>query len=412
MPKEYTDPDDDWFGRTTYTILNNSYNNSREFIPKEQTPGDLFFDITQNGKTVKIDKVLLERNTSEEGASVTFHYKHNLYFKPGELSTVVVKYHQDLIHGGDSISNDYLWNYVIGTGSTWKGSIGEFILIKPSTWEGSIDGMKVIMQNNYVTILRAADYKPSRNLVFTLSLGGYESAIEHYYEYPDKELPELKKMWTERTKSIIQPSEAVQPFITDITASSFLPDRLSIFTNNGVITKANFSPNAAFDGYTETSWCENVEGDGIGEYIELLLTKDVWGLSINNGFTRLPVKDWLFDINQGEIPFEEYVRDDNNGIKDYFTKNNRVKKMSITDLSGNILYTIELEDQRDSQTFPGIILIPGTYKFIIEEVYHGTKWKDTCLGEIVFLDSNSNHQMPLITKDKFYMEALQGVSFR
>ena len=211
---------------------------------------------------------------------------------------------------------------------------------------------------------------------------------------------------------VTQTSNAVQSFVTDITASSFLPDRLPVFTNNGVIAKANFSPTAAFDGLTETSWCENVEGDGIGEYIEFSLTKDVWGFSINNGFTRLPVKDWLFDINWGEIPFEESVRDDSNGIKDYFIQNNRIKKLSVTDLDGDILYTLELEDQRDSQTFPGVNLPQGTYRLVIEEVYRGTKWQDTCLGEITFLESDINQEISLITADQFYMDALREVLYK
>ncbi|MCK5674790.1 MAG: hypothetical protein KAH95_15530, partial [Spirochaetales bacterium] len=339
------------------------------------------------------------------------HYKHNLYFEPGELSTVIVEYQQDLFHGGDAMSRDYLWKYVIGTGGTWKGPIGEFIFIKPSKWTGNITGMDIIMEDNFLTVLSAKNYEPSRDLLYILNLWGYENAMKQY-EFLENIFPELKKTWTEKSITHIQPSEGVQDFITNIKASSFLPDKLSVFTNTGVILKAGFSPVAAFDGLAETSWCENVKGDGIGEFIELTLKKDVWGLSINNGFTRLPVKDWLFDIDSGEIPFEDKIRDDSNGIKDYFMQNNRVKKLAIRNSSGETLYNIDLEDQRDSQTFPGIILSPGTYRFVIKEVYPGTKWQDTCLGEITFHESENNKQMSSVTNDQFYTEALQGVIFK
>ena len=266
------------------------------------------------------------------------------------------------------------------------------------------------MEDSYMTILRAVDYEPSREVVY--SLRGYSVDMMEQYEYFENELPMLKGIWTGRSKLVTQPSDPVQSFVTNISASSFLPDKLSVFTNNGVIAKANFSPAAAFDGMAETSWCENIKGDGVGQYIDFSLTKRTWGLSINNGFTRLPVKDWLFNSNNGEIPFDKKVRDDSKGFKDYYSQNNRIKRLSITDSAGSILYSIQLEDQRDPQTFPGICLSPGTYRLVIEEVYQGTKWQDTCLGELTFLASDSNHQMSLIAADLFYMDALRGIPYK
>ena len=407
LPLEYTDPDDYLFGLTTDIILNNSFNNSREFISSQQTPEDLIFNITQNGKMVRIEKVLLERYAGEEGAGVTFHYKHSLHFKPGEISTVIVKYNQDLYHGSDGMSDTYLWNYVIGTGGTWKGPIGELVLLKPSDWNGSIDELNIIYENDHITLLSSKEYEPERDR--TYNLRGFSFDIMEEYEYFENILPVLKKMWINRSKLLIQPTGAVQELVSNISASSYLPDRLSVFTNNGVILKAAFSPAAAFDGLTETSWCENVQGDGIGEYIELTLSEEVWGLSINNGFTRLPAKDWFFDDRNGKNLFNEKVKDDPKGFKDYFIQNNRVKRLSITNTLGQVIYTLNLADQRDIQTFPGIKLSPGTYRFVIEEVYNGTKWKDTCIGEIYFLETENNQKINTITNDQFYIEALQGV---
>ena len=409
---EHTDPDDYMFGMTTDIILINSFNNSREFISQKGIPEDLSFNIKQNGKNVEINKVLLERYAGENGTWVTFHYRHNLNFKPGEVSTVAVEYDQDLFYGEDGMSDTYLWNYVIGTGGTWKGPIGEFILMKPATWPiRSIEGVNLLLEGRDITVFRAADYEPAREEAF--SLWGNSVSWMEQYEYFENEFPALKKMVTDRSKLANQPADAVQGFVTDITASSWLPDKISVFTNDGVISKANFSPIAAFDGLAETSWCENVKGDGIGQYLEFSLTKRVWGIGINNGFTRLPLKDWLFEPDRMEkIPFEEMVKDDSKGFKDYFTQNNRIKKLSVTDSMGNVLHTLELDDQRDLQAFTGIILSPGTYRLVIEEVYRGTKWQDTCLGEVTFLESGNNQQMGLITADQFYMDALRGVSYK
>jgi hypothetical protein len=410
LPIEYTDPDDYMYGMKTDIILNNEFNNSREFISPSQTPEDLKFHITQDGKTVQIEKVLLDRYAGEEGASVTFHYKHNLYFKPGDISTVVVEYHQDLFNGSDGMSDTFLWKYIIGTGGTWNKAIGELILIKPSEWKGEIEGLDLLMDDGNITIFGKTNYKPARDEVYTLE--AHFSNIMVQYEYLENKLPFLKKMWNNRSEPETQPNKAVQTFISNITASSYLHDSLPVFTNTGVILQAGFSPTASFDGLKETSWCENVPGDGIGEYIEITLTKDVWGLSINNGFTRLPAEDWLFDEKNGSSIFNEKVRDDLQGIKDYYSQNNRVKKLSISNTAGQIFYTLKLDDQRDLQTFPGIKLHSGTYRLIIEEVYPGTKWKDTCLGEVIFLESENIQQIHSITKDQFYMEALQGVQFK
>ena len=410
LPYEYTDPDDSMFGLTTDIILNNIFNNSREFISPDQTPEDLTFNIKQDGNNVYIEKVLVERYAGEKGASVTFHYKHNLYFKPGELSTVIVEYTNNLFHGSDGMSDVFKWNYVIGTGGTWKGKISEFYLIKPKDWQGELTKLDLIWENTEVQLYYSDQYEPSRNDMF--SLRGYSINHMEQYEYFENELPGMKEIWNSRSVLINQPKGGDQNFVKDIIASSFLPDKLPVFTKEGVVLKAGFSPVAAFDGLPETSWCENVKGDGIDEFIELTITKDVWGLSINNGFTRIPVEDWLFDITMGEIPFEDKMRDDYRGIKDYFTQNNRVKKLAIRNSSGETLYNINLEDQRNSQTFPGIRLSPGRYRFVIKEVYPGTKWQDTCIGEIIFHESENNQQMDTVTNDQFYTKALKGVIFK
>jgi hypothetical protein len=411
LPLEYDESEGELFGVYPEVIPITKFNNSRNFISEEEDLQDFTLLIKQNDKIIPVQKVLLERHADENGAWATFHYKHNLNFKPGEFSTVVVEYHQDLFHGSTGMSNMYLWNYVIGTGGTWKGPIGELILIKPSEWRGSIDGLDTFWENRQISILRSVDYEPSRDIVY--SLRGFSVDMMEQYEYFENKLPALKKIWTERSKLVIQPSEAVQDFVTDIAASSFLPDKLPVFTIDGVISNANFSPIAAFDGLTETSWCENIKGDGIDQYLEFSLTKRVWGIGINNGFTRLPIKDWLFESDRMEkIPFEEIVRDDSKGFKDYFTQNNRIKKLSITNQAGDILYTLNLNDQRDPQAFFGISLSPGTYRLVIEDVYRGTKWQDTCLGEVTFISAEINPQLSNFTEDPFYMDALKDVSFK
>ena len=387
----------------------NEYNNSREFILPEDLPKDLTFQIAQNGRPVPIEKVLLERHAGEDGAWITFHYKHQLTFDPGEVSVVVAEYYQDLFYGHNKTGDAHYWYYVIGTGSTWKGPIGELIIVKPASWRGNLKGMDLLMEDRDIVVLKTVKYEPSRDEVFFLY--GYSTSEDVECYYLANRLPGLKKMWIDRSALVTQPDVSSQSFVTSISASSFLPDNISVFTNNGVIEKAGFTPAAAFDGLAETSWCENVQGDGIGQYLEFSLTKAAWGLSMRNGFTRLPVKDWLFDSRRATLPFDSEFRDDSKGFKDYFTQNNRIKKLSVADSAGNILHTLELDDQRDPQVFLGINLPPGRYRFVIENIYQGTKWQDTCLGEVTFLEAEMSPQMSSFSADPFYMESLRGVSY-
>jgi hypothetical protein len=85
--------------------------------------------------------------------------------------------------------------------------------------------------------------------------------------------------------------------------------------------------------------------------------------------------------------FDTRVRDDTLGLKDYFTMNNRVHKLSISSASAGNRYNLALENLRDPRTYAGIYLKPGTYRFTIKGVFPGTKWKDTCLSEIQFLEA-------------------------
>ncbi len=385
-------------------IVLKEFNNGHVFILPEEVPEDLTFHIEQNGKPVEIEKVLLEY---QGGTRITYHYKHELRFNPEEISTVIVEYSHDLYARYDGHSDIYEWNYVIGTGGTWNGPIKEFTLIVPAEWYKYLEGLNFLMEDRGIAVFQVADYEPARNATFFLEASTI--CDEEQYSYVFEEFPELKNMWINRSKMILQPKTGVQDFVTDISASSFLPDKISVFTNDGVVENANFAPAAAFDGLEETSWCENVNGDGLGEYLEITLTKRIWGLNITNGFRRMPVKDWLFWRNNDN--FDNNIRDDLNGMKDYYTQNNRIKKLSITDSYGTILYTLNLDDKRDLQSFPGICLFPGRYRFVIEEIYRGTRWQDTCLGEVSFLDAEINPQIRRFTTDPFYMENLREVKF-
>lgn len=146
--------------------------------------------------------------------------------------------------------------------------------------------------------------------------------------------------------------------------------------------KFSYSIENICDDDPKTAWVEGAEGDGIGEYIE---------------FTDwVPMGDGVISILNGY----QYS-------KSSWESNNRVKKFSLS-LNGKLVCYIELQDVMGIQRFslPENVLaeIRGTHteietegggyivysnedgggvlRFTIVEVYHGTKYKDTCITGI------------------------------
>jgi hypothetical protein len=96
------------------------------------------------------------------------------------------------------------------------------------------------------------------------------------------------------------------------------------------------------------------------------LKEDVEALDIQNGYNR------------------SFVAIEGRNIDGYYSLNNRSKILELVSADGKTTLTIPLVDSPAIQSFADIYLPKGVYKLFIKDVYRGTKWRDTCLGEIVF----------------------------
>ena len=399
----YDDPDFDY----PEQIVVNRFNNSREILSFQALPAEVDFNITQDGMPVPVDAVVLERHAGGDGAWLTFHYRHELSFAPGQSSVVRVDYSHDLVTGmsGGIRVYDYGWNYIIGTGGTWKGPIREFYFIKPAGWDGDIGSPDLLFTDSIIEIFHKQNYDPSPGDQFRLSyhdISGY-LAWERFQT--------LEENCFTKPKTLPKPVRPAQDFISNITASSFLRETVSIFKESGIIPDADFSPGSLFDGVPETAWCEGVPGAGIGEYAAFETSKPSFGLVLQNGFNRfLGFPDEYFDSGN----FARNDQDDARGLKDYFTLNNRIKKLDIVSVSGKMLYSLNLKDSRETQSFPFVELDPGRYRLVIKDVYKGTKWDDTCLGEVSFMAETGAGLNPAFKKfmeDEFIMRSMAELSF-
>jgi hypothetical protein len=76
-----------------------------------------------------------------------------------------------------------------------------------------------------------------------------------------------------------------------------------------------------------------------------------------------------------------------------------VKTLEIRKDGGGAVAVLDLADTRDLQYFT-ISLAPGTYRAVIAAVYSGSKWHDTCLGELTFFPGTTM-DLSRLAKDAF-----------
>ena len=160
---------------------------------------------------------------------------------------------------------------------------------------------------------------------------------------------------TERAEIVSGPSTEARnlsPF-AEATASSFLPsDRWG-----------TYRPFSVLDGALSTCWSENARGPGPGEWIMLVFPD-----SINVERIAIAVG---------------YDRDEHDKLHDpeVFYDNNRLKKATVGFSNGEEV-RLEFSDARGLQMRDVAPVTTTFVRIVIDEVYPGEKYDDTCLAEI------------------------------
>jgi phosphate transport system substrate-binding protein len=112
--------------------------------------------------------------------------------------------------------------------------------------------------------------------------------------------------------------------------------------------------------HTWQSWAEAAEGNGVGESFTLTIydSETISGFAIKNGYGNI----------------------------DYFAKNNRVKAFKIY-IDGKLIETIVIKDSVSFEQyyFKKPVVCNKNIRFVIDDVYPGTMYNDTCVAEIALL---------------------------
>ncbi len=154
-------------------------------------------------------------------------------------------------------------------------------------------------------------------------------------------------------------SPLVKRYIEDVQASSVLTD-----------SQGTYSAENLIDG-SWRSWAEGSKGNGVGEYFTLNVRNEatIAGFGLKNGY----------------------------GNVDHYAVNNRVKAFKIF-IDGTYTETIPIKDSVsfEQYSFSKPVNCKKNIRFVIDDVYPGTKFNDTCVAEILLLEE--------ICEDKIFYE--------
>ncbi|MBN1411380.1 MAG: hypothetical protein JW969_11095 [Spirochaetales bacterium] len=166
------------------------------------------------------------------------------------------------------------------------------------------------------------------------------------------------------------PPPVLKAVITDLRASSTLPDDEEIPTQPDVYKKRIlYSVYNLFDGDPRSTWVEGNDGDGFGEDIVVTFNTEVM-------IDAIEVMPGYF-------------------INNFYDENNKVKTLRVI-ADGMEADKLGFAEKMEPQMVKlKSALSAKKIKFVIEEIYRGTKWHDTCISEIAFWNGSSRIELGL-----------------
>ncbi|MCD4784424.1 MAG: discoidin domain-containing protein [Candidatus Eremiobacteraeota bacterium] len=286
------------------------------------------FNVLLNGKRTKLS------DKQHKDGNYTLWYTWSAKIPEKEILAVTVRYRFSPSQPyTESWYDPYHYSrYLLSTGKYWKGPIGN---------------AKIYM-----------DYNPNEVDIYRASPVGY---IKSYGKF------EWSWINLEPTQDIVFEMWGKNMF------SSFFHKKKNDITKQEIKSSStlapikDYAPVNAFDGDKTTAWVEGAGGYGKGEWLSFNLSE-----KNKQGKSRLFYLE-KFGIRNGYTKSE-----------DLFRKNNRVKT-AIIEFSDGTRKKIELKDMGEIQWFDvSPPVITGHFKLIIQSVYQGSNYNDTCISDIFF----------------------------
>ena len=374
--------------------------------------------IFQDGHKIPINSVLVETYKADpDTAVIQLHFLHQLDFQPDAYSNVLVEYSSfsSMIDTGSPETYSYInWRHILGTGNTWNDPIKTIYILVPDhlypelpksfNYVGDFKKHKIYVANNYEPLDH--DEVGIRHISSSFGVIGDTRPMENP-RIPAQSYVVLKggssylsqKTWVNSAFTGVFPRS--DPLLSGIYPSFYRnfhrPPESSIpsyVIEDLPITCKNigFGPLSLFDGLPESAWCEGMSNDGIDEWVEFELEKEVMGMTIYNGFVKSPM--FFLEYKEPEVI---------EAVDATYGDNNRASLIEFISEDGLTVQRIQLKDTPERQDFEDIYLSKGVYKMYIRNVYKGTRWDDTCLGEIEFHSASAKS---IVEGDKFLKSVL------
>lgn len=312
--------------------------------------------ITQDGKPITIT----EASVSLSDVRLRIDYQHRLVFAPSAQSHVTVRYaptvHTSSTNGGTD--ERYRFEYVLGTGATWKGPIGTLWLALPDWLTPQLP--EALRRNGHwgnkaLYVARSWEPAAKDQIQLALDLSARDNAENESSKF--KQLEHWAAPSGDSMARVLGASSLLKG-ITDVACTSpsgyWKIDR----------SKTDFAPQNLVDGAIETAWCEGAKGTGVGEWVELELASKASAIEVVSGFLK-------------STPTPLAPRPPT------FAANGRPTKLALTRADGSAVTELTLKDTLERQAFE-VALDPGKYRLTIKEVAAGAKFTDTCIGELGF----------------------------
>ncbi len=317
------------------------------------------FHILQDGKEVPVTACVVE--FGDAPGHLVLHFRHQLSFAANAPSVVTVTYAmptRSAVSGDPAsprapgIRREFTWKYILQTASSWKDSLGRILLCVPPGFHPDLAApWRYVGTARGQLLYTAESWKPKAEENLALA---WKDTVADYTAF-----------WRTTTEPLYPEDFPVESPAKLLGASSFLPETADVFLPNGIWRNAPFDAARLFDGLPETAWVVRTARSGIGEYVRFSLDSAVDRIEIRDGYQRSTVN----------FPDKD--------TWSYFGKNNRVKTLDLVRDGGGLVQELRLADTREVQRF-NASLPPGIYRAVIADVYPGSRWNDTCLGEMTF----------------------------
>ena len=312
-----------------------------------------------DAKGVEKPKAVVDESWGEFEPATRLWKKSRIPFSKNQTREVVIKYRSKYAGVESSVSDDFhatdkVLEYALSPAATWKGPIGK----------GKITVNLLHPRPEEVVIAKPADrFKKTNETQFQWEFSNLKPTLAddlRIVAHPALDMYQVRRDGSDAENPKFTADYIIQGDRYFLQHTDYEATASSTLKASG--EKTYDVENLKLSAFTDKTWAEGVEGDGIGETITLKVRRP------------LPLDTIL--VMPGY---------DSSENKTLWAKNNRVAEFEVT-LNDEHTFTTKIPDEKFAKDYP----IPvrdyakpvNTVKLTIKAVHKGTAARDTCISSL------------------------------